>query len=118
VSNLKSLTTGFLFKDVNLLIDSAATGVTDDIDLVLVVDPGLTDSRVWSGVLNLAARMAFEAVVEVPDEVAHHSDLALCVRAHVIMQKALADAVGKSRIRVVSRLDEITGRQSRAFVRI
>jgi hypothetical protein len=80
--------------------------------------PLLGRTRAFNYAVRHPAITKTEVVVEVPDEVAHGSDLALCVRAHVIMQKALAGAVGERRIRVVSQLDENTGRQSRAFVRI
>lgn len=49
---------GFLGKDI--FLDGNKDGYPDDLGLVVLVPPGLEDPWVWTGILNLTARLAFE----------------------------------------------------------
>ena len=40
--------------------DTNNDGYPDDLGLTIAVDPGVTDSNIWAGILNLTARLSFE----------------------------------------------------------
>jgi hypothetical protein len=40
--------------------DTNGDGYPDDLGLTIGVDPGVTDSSIWAGILNLTARVSFE----------------------------------------------------------
>ncbi|MBI5592734.1 MAG: hypothetical protein HY881_19885 [Deltaproteobacteria bacterium] len=40
--------------------DTNSDGYPDDLGLTLSVDPGVADSNIWAGILNLTARLSFE----------------------------------------------------------
>ena len=49
-----------LFDAHDLWPDTNGDGYPDDLGLTIAVDPGVTDSRIWAGILNLTARISFE----------------------------------------------------------
>lgn len=51
-----------LFRAGQLFVDRDGDGYPDDLNLQLQVDPGLADPCVWIGIVNLAARLAFQVV--------------------------------------------------------
>ena len=56
------ITLGFLFDRQHLFTKTRKPGSSDGIDLGLGVSPDLEAPGVWSGILNLCARLCFEVV--------------------------------------------------------
>lgn len=56
------ITLGFLFDPQDLFAKTRSPGSSDGIDLGLGVSPDLEDPKVWSGILNLCARLCFEVL--------------------------------------------------------
>lgn len=59
---LPGITLGSLFDTTDLLADPCNSGVYTDSNVALVVSPELDNPFVWSGILNLVARLAFATV--------------------------------------------------------
>lgn len=58
----ETMSLGFVFADAPLLAETGSKGVYDDSNVVICVAPEIDSPVVWSGILNLAARLAFEVV--------------------------------------------------------
>ncbi len=58
----KIITLGFLFDKKDLFTNILGPGDLDGIDLRLVVSEDLKNPGVWSGILNLCARLCFETI--------------------------------------------------------
>ncbi|RLB94326.1 MAG: hypothetical protein DRH26_01510 [Deltaproteobacteria bacterium] len=56
------ITLGFLFDPKDLFVNDRGSGGSDGLNLRLVVSPDLKDAIVWSGILNLCARLCFETL--------------------------------------------------------
>lgn len=59
---LNLISMGSLFDPDRVFIDSDTDGYVDSLDLELLIDPGMESAVVWTGVLNLVARLAFETI--------------------------------------------------------